>query len=285
MMKSALVLLLLPAIAGAQQRLNLTVNAGFSNYSGDLQEKRFTIDQSNFSFGAGLSYELFPKFLIRGELQYAKLGADDKKSPRQSLRERNLNFQTTVIEGSFLADYSLFDLRAGKKMTPYVFAGVALFHFNPYTHDAAGTKYFLRNLNTEGQTLPEYPDKKKYLLVQYAIPFGGGIRFRITENTYLGYEIGLRKLFTDYIDDVSTTYADHDVLLAARGAKAVELAYRTDEIKADAPYPPVNTVRGSPKYKDWYYFSTIKLSIGILNETGKLFGKKVGRGSVDCPRM
>ncbi len=276
-------LLLLPVFAAAQQRLSLTVNGGFSNYSGDLQEKRFALDQANFSFGAGLAYELFPKFLIRGELQYGKLSADDKKAQKPLLRDRNLNFKSSVVEAGLLADYSLYDLNAGKAITPYIFAGVALYRFNPYTHDSTGAKYFLRNLSTEGQGLT--PDREKYNLVQFAIPFGGGFRFRITDNAYLGYEIGLRKLFTDYIDDVSTTYVDHDLLLQTKGAKAVELAYRTDEIKSDQPYPTGGAVRGSAKYKDWYYFSTIKLSIGIMNETGKLFGKKVGKGSVDCPRM
>lgn len=278
-----LLLLLFPVMCFAQKKLNLTVNGGFSNYSGDLQEKRFTLDQSNFTLGAGLSYELFPKFLIRGELQYGKLSADDKKSNRPLLRDRNLNFQTHIFEGAFMADYSLFDLQVDRKWTPYIFAGIALYNFDPYTHDQAGNKVFLRNLGTEGQGLSQYPDRKRYLLVQYAIPFGGGIRLRITDNAYLGYEIGLRKLFTDYLDDVSKTYVDQNVLLAARGSKAVELAFRTDEIKANTPYPADGAVRGGSKYKDWYYFSVIKLSVGIMNENGKIFGRKVGKGSIDCP--
>lgn len=285
MPRNFLLLLLFPAIASAQQRLNLTINGGASNYSGDLQEKRYTFDQSNFSFGAGLSYELFNKFHIRGELQYGKLSADDKYSMRPLLRERNLNFQSSLIEGSFLFDYALFDLKSYRRFTPYVFAGIALYRFNSYTHDSLGAKYFLKNLSTEGQGLSIYPDRKQYDLVQFAIPFGGGIRLRISDNAYLGYEIGLRKLFTDHIDDVSTTYADRATLLAERGAKAVELAHRTGEIKNGEPYPAGGAVRGGAKYKDWYYFSTIRLSIGILNETGKLFGKRVGKGSVDCPRM
>lgn len=282
MPKTLLLILLLPCSGFAQQKLNLSINGGFSNYSGDLQAKRFTLDQSNFSLGAGLSYELFPKFLIRGELQYGRLTADDKKSDRQALRDRNLNFQSMLLEGSFIADYSLFDLRAGRRTTPYVFAGIALFRFNPYTNDSLGTRWYLRNLSTEGQGIAQFPDRKRYNLVQFAIPIGGGIRFKITENAWLGYEIGLRKLFTDYLDDVSNTYVDPAVLAAARGPKAVELAYRTGEIKNGEPYP-TGAVRGSPKYKDWYYFSTIKLSVGILNEGGKLFGRRIGRGSVDCP--
>lgn len=279
-----LLLIFSPIVSVAQQRLSLTLNAGFSNYSGDMQEKRFTTEQANFTLGAGLAYEVIPKFHLRGELQYGKVSADDKKSAREVLRDRNLNFRSPIVEASFLIDYSLFDLNAGKNFTPYVFAGIALFRFNPYTYDSLGTKHYLRNLGTEGQGLPEHPDRQLYNLTQFSIPFGGGIRFRINENTFLGYEIGLRALFTDYLDDVSMTYADPAALLRDRGAKALELAYRTGEIKSDAIYP-INGTRGSPTYKDWYYFSTIRLSIGLLNETGKLFGKKIGKGSVDCPRM
>lgn len=285
MPRSIFLLLLLPVISFGQKKLNLTANGGFSNYSGDLQQSRFTLNQSKLTFGAGLSYELFPKFLIRGEMQYGRLGADDKKSNNPLLKDRNLNFQSHLFEGAFLADYSLFDLVAGDRWTPYVFAGVALFNYDPYTYDQSGNKVHLRNLGTEGQGLSQYPDRKRYLLVQYAIPFGGGVRFRITNNAWLGYEIGLRKLFTDYLDDVSTTYVDHDVLLAARGQQAVDVAFRTDEIKTDVPYPTGGSVRGGARYKDWYYFSVIKLSIGILNENGKIFGRKIGRGSMDCPAV
>ncbi len=285
MPKSCFLLLLLsPVISVAQQRINLTFNAGFSNYSGDMQEKRFTLNQANLTVGAGIAYEIIPKIHLRGELQYGKVSADDKKGVRQLLRERNLNFRSPIIEGSFLVDYSFSDLKSGKNFTPYVFAGVAIYKFNPYTFDSLGNKYRLRNLGTEGQGLPEYPDRHPYKLTQFAIPFGGGIRFRINDNTYLGYEIGLRALFTDYLDDVSTTYADPTALLRDRGPKAVELAYRTREIKSDANYP-IGGPRGGPEFKDWYYFSTIRLSIGLMNETGKLFGKREGRGSVDCPRM
>jgi hypothetical protein len=95
--------------------------------------------------------------------------------------------------------------------------------------------------------------------------------------------MGVRKTFTDYIDDVSTTYIDRDVLLAARGERAVQMAFRGDEIKSDLTYPPANTIRGGSKYKDWYYFSGFTLSIGLTNTDGKLLGRKVRRGSMDCP--
>ena len=222
--------------------------------------------------------------MLRGGFQYGKLSANDKFSSRPLLQDRNLNFQSKLIEGSLLFDYSLFDLQADRKITPYVFAGVALYGFNPYTFDQDDNKIFLHALNTEGQGLPEYPEKEAYKLTQFSIPFGGGIRYRINENTYLGYEIGARKLFTDYLDDLSGTYADQNVLLAARGAKAVELAFRSDELKSDLPYPAAGAVRGGSQFKDWYYFSTITLSIGIFNNNPFSAGSsRRGRGRIDCP--
>lgn len=285
MLRILLLMVLFPLSAAAQQKLSLSFLGGFANYSGDLQEKRFTLDQSHLGVGAGLSYEVAPRVLVRGELKYGKIGADDKYSTDTMLLQRNLNFQSQVFEASLMGDFSLFDLSSRTRtFTPYIFAGISLYRFNPYTYDAAGSKTYLRDLGTEGQGLPQHPDRKPYKLIQVGIPFGGGIRFKITDNAYLGYEIGLRKLFTDYLDDVSTTYADEAALLAGNGARAVELAFRGDELK-DNPlsYPVRNTVRGGAKYKDWYYFSGITLSIGLFDDNIRLFSPGTKKGSVDCP--
>jgi len=40
------------------------------------------------------------------------------------------------------------------------------------------------------------------------IPMGGGFKYYIRENIYIGFEILRRKTFTDYIDDVSKKYID-----------------------------------------------------------------------------
>lgn len=79
----------------------------------------------------------------------------------------------------------------------------------------------------------------------------------------MGVEFGVRKLFTDYLDDVSTTYVDQNLLLLNRGAKAVELAFRGGELKNGATYPADGTQRGGNKAKDWYYFTGITASFRI----------------------
>ncbi len=87
---------------------------------------------------------------------------------------------------------------------------------------------------------------------------------RLVRTMQIGLEFGIRKLFTDYLDDVSTTYIDKNILLAERCAKAVELAFRSVELTPGAQYPPDGTQRGSPKNKDWYYCMGITFSFTII---------------------
>lgn len=283
MRKSALLCLLLPVLSYAQesQRLHLTLFGGVANYQGDLQGRAFTFNQSNLGIGAGLKYDLTPHFAIRTGIQYGTVEGSDRQNNETQLRARNLSFQSRILEGNLLLEYTLFNME-DKKISPYLFGGVALYHFDPYAFDTLGNKVFLKPLSTEGQGLSQYPDRKAYKLTQFAIPFGGGIKFRVSNNVVLGYEIGLRKLFTDYLDDVSTRYVDRTTLANARGLKAVEMAYRGGELKDGNPnYPAAGTPRGSSKYKDWYYFQGLTLTIGI---GGNGSGWGGGKGSVGCPR-
>lgn len=269
--------LLCPVTAFCQRPIHLTLFGGFSNYQGDLQEKVFTIDQSNPAFGAGLKYDLDDHWALRAGFMYGKVQASDSKNSKPDLRARNLSFATKIAEGNLLAEYTLFNMEE-RVFSPFAFAGLAVYHFNPYAFDSAGNKIYLQPLSTEGEGLSQYPDRKPYKLTQLAIPFGLGIKLRITQNTVLAYEVSFRKLFTDHLDDVSTNYVDRTVLAQARGAKAVEMAYRGGELKNGNPaYPAEGTKRGSPKYKDWYYFSGFTLYIQ-LNGAG---GRHRGLG---CPR-
>jgi hypothetical protein len=273
--------MLIPALLQAQ-RWHINVYGGISNYEGDLQSKAFTLDEADGAFGAGVQYDVTRHFSILGDLSLAKVGASDAYN-KPDLRARNLSFQTQIVEGNVLGEYTIYDL-SRHRFSPYAFVGLAVYHFNPYAFDTVGHKVFLRPLSTEGEGLPQYPDRKPYSLTQMAIPFGGGIKIRITDNMVLAYEVGFRKLFTDYLDDVSTTYVDETVLLAAKGPEAVEMSYRANELKGGNPtYPTDGTLRGGSKYKDWYYFSVIKISIGLNYKGDTPYGKGI-RGSIECPK-
>jgi len=264
------------------QPLHFNLFGGFSNYQGDLQDKPFTISQANAEFGFGVEYSIDGHVSVRGGFNFAKVSGDDKKNTQADLVARNLNFKSNITEANLAVVYNIFDINE-YRLTPYVFGGVAIYHFDPYTYDTSGNKYYLKPLGTEGQGLMAYPERKSYSLTQFAIPFGAGVKFRLTQNVMVGYEIGFRKLFTDYLDDLSTTYVDQTPLEAERGPKAVELAFRGGEVKPGAFYPIHGTVRGGEKFKDWYYFSGITLSIGINHRKRYYENSMGGKSRIDCP--
>ena len=242
-------------LVGFSQKLSFNLFLGVANYEGDLQAIFFTFTQPKATVGGGLSFQLSDRAYIRAGLSFASLSADDKNNPKVYFR--NLNFKTSLQEFHVAGEYYLLTDEISK-ISPYVFGGIAVYHFNPYTTDTAGTKYFLPPLSTEGQGFTA--GREPYKLTQFAIPFGGGIKYALSDNIKIGMEVGMRKLFTDYLDDVSTTYVDPNTLLANRGPKALELAYRGGEINNAETYPVTLTKRGEPKNKDWYYFTGVTLT-------------------------
>jgi hypothetical protein len=92
------------------------------------------------------------------------------------------------------------------RFTPYVSLGLGVFSFDPYAF-LAGQKYLLRPLGTEGQGSALYPNKKPYSPIALCIPFGVGMKYALNESTNVFGEISYRFTNTDYLDDVSGTYA------------------------------------------------------------------------------
>ena len=119
---------------------------------------------------------------------------------------RNLGFRSVLFEGSALLEVNFFKYRGlakdNKTWTPFVFAGLAYFHTNPQNL-LNDTWYDLQPLGTEGQGTG---NGAGYSLNQICIPFGVGVKLALTAKFDLQVEWGLRRTYTDYIDDVSGTY-------------------------------------------------------------------------------
>lgn len=264
------------------QRVHIGLFGGVSAYNGDLTDKIYPKKVTNGAIGITGSYELTDQILLRAGLTYSIVGGADRYSSDPELRLRNLSFETSVTEFSVVGEYYLFNLY-DRKYSPYVFGGLAIYKFNPYAYDAGNQKVFLKPLSTEGQGLAGYPDSKPYNLTQMALPFGGGVKFAITDNLRIGLELGIRKLFTDYLDDVSGNYVDELDLLTAKGQQAVDMAYRGDEVSGGSLFfPAKGAQRGSPKFKDMYYFTGIHLSYR-LGSNGGGFGGSGGKSRTGCP--
>lgn len=249
--------------AGAQDWMG-EISVGAAAYNGDLTQKAFYFKQLRPAVGLNLKYNTNSFFNLRAGLAYARLTASDKDNKDPGLKSRNLNFTTDIIEFHAGGELNLLDPELFYGF-PYLFAGVGIFYFNPYTYDNNHQKRFLRPLSTEGQGLPEYPGRKKYSQVQLCIPMGGGWKFKLKKNMEVCYEFGYRLLFTDYLDDVSKTYPSMEILAQQRGDVAAQLSYR----KQGIPFTEEGEARGNSRVKDLYFFSSVKLAIN-LNRFSKI---------------
>ncbi len=260
-------------------QLQLGVFGGLSNYQGDLVDKIYQTPRAAIGITAG--YEISGRFNIRAGLTFAKVAGADSLNEKDYLRMRNLSFQSPITELSVTGEFNTLNMDI-HRWSPYLFGGLALFRFNPYTFDQNGNKVFLQPLGTEGQGLAGYEFSNLYARTQLAIPFGGGIKFNVSDQFRIAMEVGMRKLFTDYLDDVSGNYADPNDLLANRGPLSVDLSYREDEMPGGNPiYPSKGDQRGSPKYKDYYYFSELHLIYRLPEGNGR-GSRKSGYG---CPTV
>lgn len=230
------------------------------------------------AISGGFRYMIGPNSRLRTSLYWGILKGDDATTNEPYRNNRNLHFRSGITELSagyehYLIDetgghrYNLRGARGmrGRKFTLYGHASIAVMYFNPKAkYD--GKWVALQPLGTEGQGIA--PGTKKYSRIGIAIPYGLGFKYALDRNWRIGMELGLRKTFTDYLDDVSTNYFDNDILRSERGDVAANLA---DPNKGNFPnqldnntgYSQAGIQRGDPKDKDSYMFGVITLSYKI----------------------
>jgi hypothetical protein len=147
-----------------------------------------------------------------------------------------------------------------KVFSPYLFIGLALFHFNPQAN-LNNQWYDLQAVGTEGQGSFAYKSDR-YKLTQVSVPFGAGIKYSVSKRLCIGAEWGLRKTYTDYLDDVSTVYADPRLIMAEQGEAAATLSDPTID-GTDPSFAKPGRQRGGSRTRDWYSFSGIMISFKL----------------------
>lgn len=239
---------------------------GGSLYDGDLSPNGNLNKLKHLqpAFGVFGRQNFNEHWAMRFSFQYGRLeGADG-----ESRRDRNLNFNTTFGELAAIAEFNFpgYDPTGYRKLSPYAFAGIAYMYYNPKTV-YEGRTVFLQPLGTEGQGLDGY-DIDFYSLNIISIPFGGGIKYALNPSITLGVEFGPRITFTDYLDDVSGTYASYRDLAQARGTLAANLADRAQEITGLEPEERRGDLRGNRKHNDWYFIGNFTISYHFHNLLG-----------------
>ncbi len=278
-----LCLFCLPFVTQAQLELGLMV--GVSNYTGDLapETARTSLSQTHAAFGGFVRHGFGNYFTARLSVFYGTISGDDAKSEIEGRRQRNLSFRSRMLEAGLTGEFNILGYRAynyERVFSPYIFAGINAFRYNPEAfYDNQWNK--LQPLGTEGQGMPDRPDP--YKLIDIAIPFGLGVKYAINDYWNIGIEVGFRKTFTDYLDDVSTTYVEYNELLAANGELAAALGNRSGEYLGTEPLSvPTGRPRGNADNDDWYFISGVTLSYNITDNGLVGARRKNGRKS-GCP--
>lgn len=220
---------------------------GASNFLGDLGGKDqigtnflkdWEISQTRYSARASYGYYLAPSWMYRSSFNFGLVKGDDKTTKEPFRSNRNLNFQSVIIEFNqnivFMIirekmgnKYGLKNIKGrkiGARASAYGFyltAGIGVFYYNP-TSKFGAQKVNLRDLHTEGQGLPGGP--VQYKMVSVDIPLGFGVRKALNRQWGMYMEFTQHYTFTDYIDDASTVYYDQAALLSNYGPISAAMA-------------------------------------------------------------
>lgn len=235
---------------------------GSSNYNGDLVDGVICLKETHPSAGAICRYNVNQWITIKGNVYYGQISGNDANSNKYERTTRNLSFKSNLLDIGLQPEFNLRGYKSGHnyyKSSPYLFAGISIFRFNPKAK-LDGKWYPLQKYCTEGQGTTKYNDRQKYSLTQACIPIGFGWKYSPSRYWNIGVEFSARKTFTDYLDDVSMTYVDKDILQAAYGDISARLSNRTN------PYQDydASTDRGNSTTQDWYYFAGIFITYSIL---------------------
>jgi hypothetical protein len=230
--KNILYIIILISVAGVAQtpttsnEIGLTV--GDSYYLGELNQTHFI--PFNLAGGLFYRYNYDDRISLKTSFHYVPIEGSDNNSSGSFESIRNQNFSSTIYELSVTAELNFLNFThldpKSSLYTPYAFLGFGYFYHDPKTQ-SEGVNY------------------KKY---QASIPMGVGWKYR-TGKVILGFEWGIRKTYTDYLDDVSGYFTGQQVTSKDGSTGSIS-----------------NFQRGNIYNKDWFIYSGLSLAINITSK-------------------
>jgi hypothetical protein len=272
------VLLILPALSKAQYYWDFGGGVGAANVLGDMGGNELTrrdfvadmkLQQTRQAAHGFVRYKLSNMFSIKAGIQYLTIRGADSLSSNPGRYYRNLNFRNHMWEANAVCQWFFYEIndlghtyRYKDNFRAYLGLGIGGVYSNPKAY-YQGDWVALRPLQTEG---------KKYSPVVFVIPASAGFYFTMNKHYRIGFDICWRTTFSDYLDDVSTTYADPADLSSPL---AVALSNRTDVAEANQYQhnfannygvytEPDGTThynkRGDPSHNDSYLTTSVEFS-------------------------
>jgi len=243
------------------------ISIGAAHYFGDLNNKA-SFNRPKLAVGAFFRKQVGDYVGVRLGMHYARLGYSDKYSNNEYQQRRNLSFNSSVWELALQGDFNFFRFEPGNPeymFTPYITIGAGLFSYDPYAY-LGDQKYYLRPLATEGQGNAAFPDRQQYSNIGICFPLGMGIKYNISPSLNFAFEISYRFTSTDYLDDVSTTYAGAAAFPPqANGQPSVAFQLQDRSFETGAPIGEAGRQRGFSSQKDQYIIAEVSLAIALTS--------------------
>jgi hypothetical protein len=233
---------------------------GLSYYLGDLNPGIHFL-ASKPAYGVVARVNLDSRWVVKASAYRGRIMGDDSIGRTNLLR--GLEFESKITDISLEAEFNFFPFITGSRrnvVTPFIFGGIGMVIFDPMADGVS-----LREAGTEGQNVG-FNGRKPYSRAAFSLPFGLGVKYSINKRLCLSAEWGMRKSYTDYLDDVSRTYyLDNNQINPAN----------SEELLSD-PTMKHNKLqeRGNPTTDDWYCFTGISLTYKF-----RLFNKN------KCPNL
>lgn len=177
------IIFLFAGMSASAQRSEFGFGIGTFNYTGEL------VRTYDFTFSKPAATVIYRSNLskvvsFRASLTGGRLGASDSKKPIDSFAaQRAASFDIFLLEASIGMEYHFLNWRDNNyflRFSPYAFAGLGLFGISG------------------NDTKPE-----EYSNVQGVVPIGIGMKYIVNPKWYVALEMGMRKTFFDYLDNVS----------------------------------------------------------------------------------
>ena len=170
-----------------QPSVDVGVFAGAGTYFGDMT--KINLSKSiHPAFGAFMRYNFNPRYALRFNVIDGTIGAKgefDSQVWMNNQLDNSWEFKKNVLDISLQFEFNFFKYIVGDKETPYstyVFAGVGMQTY----------QYAYQSIITQSDGSEITP----------TIPFGLGFKFNVSKRIGLGIEAGLRKTFSDKLDNL-----------------------------------------------------------------------------------
>ncbi len=250
---------------GGLGAINFLGDLGGANQIGTHGFKDFEYVLTRPAMVGSIRFKLGEYFSVKNNLSWGVVRGDDKLTKEPFRHNRNINFRSPIIELSSQFEINFIPEHKGhiykikgvrgqshKDRQIYLFGGGGLFYFNP-KGQWDGRWYALQPMQTEGVS---------YSRINYLIMIGGGMRFAINRYWGVGFELGIRQTFTDYVDDVSTSYQDPAIFNG--DPAAIHFANPSDPSDPLYCYPCIGEQRGDHTHKDSYMTGVFTVGYKVM---------------------